>query len=247
MPMYAIPVKRGCGTRAEGGVYAELGFAGPGEDGVPLESFLLDPAAPIPAGLDVPAQGALQVTKDGVSHLFCHVGSVNYPNVVDWIEEARRFGISWRLPMNLDFSALSERSLIFLSHARAFVKNHADYPDWSCRWDNDHLAARGDACSGIWWTDVEASGSDAMHDIHAEPVTWDDLPQGQCATVVRHMPSFQYTALTRRKGVVPSYEERIFAVISIGRLVVVRAEDGSHVATLDKVRRSGLNVEEVYE
>lgn len=246
MPVYAIPIKRGCGTRAEGGVYAEVGFAAPGEVGAPIEAFLLDPAVMIPEGLEVPTQGALQFEREGVSHLICHVGSSGYPNLADWIEEARRYGISWRLPKNLDYASLSRKSLLFLTHARAFIQNQQDYGDWECRFGKGHQPTVDQYCSGVWWTDVEAQGeADTMLDIRDEPCDWDSLPMMEAAAVTRKMPSFTYAALTRRKGVIPKYQERIFGVFPIGRLVVVKAEDGSHSVTLDKVRRSSIDVDEV--
>jgi hypothetical protein len=97
---------------------------GPG--GRPVEDFLFCP----PTRLEELAKwtgelahlGVKLVQVGSVWHIFDWVGSQHYPNVADFVEEVRRFGLSRRLPKTLDFSKLTAESRIFLVHDRAWVQ-----------------------------------------------------------------------------------------------------------------------------
>jgi len=101
-PAKAIPVLRGCGTRCRGGLYAECGM---GPNGSPVENFLMDPPVLLDfARIGVIPRGTHLVERNGATHLFDWIGAESYPNVADFIEEVRRFGLSRRLSPKLDFS-----------------------------------------------------------------------------------------------------------------------------------------------
>lgn len=234
----AIPVERGCVTRVAGGVYAELGF---GAGGRQLEDFLIDPPHVIanPAALGLTPRGVKLVEVNSVWHIVDWVGSQHYPNVADFLEEVRRFGLSRRLPRNLDFSKLNENSRVLLMHARAHIQNFQDYV-WS-GWVNvkynrcpkeidDHEHTDPPMmCAGVFYQDVEGG----------QPVE-----SGHQRLVNCEMPSFSYVAARRPEGVEPKYQPAIFASFPVSRLVVVRdLEGGSHDATAKNARQSSLPVE----
>ncbi len=149
----AIAAERGCGRRVQGGVYWECGLD---PDGAPLEEFLIDPPTPIPAGLTITPRGVSLIRIGGVAHVVDWVGAAHYPNVLDFVSEVGRLGLSRRLPATLDFAQLVPASRILLVHARARVENAAAYGPFPCP---KRLHGPGAAaCIGAWWEDVTARG-----------------------------------------------------------------------------------------
>jgi hypothetical protein len=233
----AIPAERGCGERKSGGVYAEMGC---GPDGLPLEHFIVDPPIVIdPAALGLSPIGVQLVERDGVWHILDWIGSEHYPNVADFLEEVRRFGLSRRLAKTVDFSKLTERSKILVVHARAHVENFRTYADhWlGVRYNRcpKELSAHNipdapDSCAGVWWEDVEG-GSPPRPTTSTQRV------------VIRIMPAFNYVAASRPDGVTPRYRPAVFASFPITRLVVIRGEHDEHEPGQQAASRSTLPVE----
>jgi hypothetical protein len=206
----AIAVPRGCGERVSGGIYAECGFS---PLGAPLEDFLMDPPIQIPAGLNLSAIGVQLVERtepDGRSvwHIFDWVGECHYPNVADFLEELRRFGMSRRLPSTLDFSKITPESRHILVHARAWVENCAEYRKWICPQRIPHHAPGEDfqgCCAGVWWRDIEQRSFEGK-------------------LILREMPSFSYWGYSRPEGIEPEYRPAFFASFPISRIAVVQGE-----------------------
>lgn len=209
----AIPVERGCGTRVRSGIYFECGFAPPGQ-GRPIEDFILCPPVDLPPGLSVPARGvALMTDANDVTHIIDRIGLGHYPNVLDFIEEARRFGVSRRLPANLDFSRLTPESRLILVHDRGRILNFSDYgaPPPCPRTRRPHTGF----CAGYWRHDIE--GGEAQPD----------------GAVRRQMPSFNYTGHPRPAGVTPAYQPVAVASFPCSRLVTVAGDKAaSHHAAV---------------
>lgn len=237
-------VRRGCGKRVTGGIYAEVGLSPYGR---PLEDFLIDP--PLVADVDalgISAIGVTLVERAGVTHIADLVGSDSYPNVADFVEEIRRFGLSRRLPQTLDFSLLGPGSRIVLLHSRAHIDNFDAYyetiNELSCPRPGPegapyHLIGGDECCAGLWWQDVEGG------------VDVDLLDFGRPREVVRRMPSFTYNAYRRPRWldppfepVEPKYRPAFFMSLPISNLAVIRAADGSHVEALDRTAKCGLPV-----
>lgn len=206
----ALAVERGCGRRVRGGLYWECGL-GPG--GTPVEDFLIDPPTPLPPGLRVSARGVTPLVADGVTHLIDWVGAEHYPNVADFVEEVRRFGLSRRLPITLDTAALTPASRLLLVHARARVVNAGRYGPFPC--PTGTHAPGTDGCAGVWGEDVEGGTPRGGDDPRA---------------VTRTRPSFRYDAWKRPDGVTPDYEPALFASFPASRLVVVAGGDGRAAA-----------------
>jgi len=243
----AAAVERGCGKRKAGGVYAEVGLA---EDGYPLEHFILDPPVLVPDEMHLTATGVTVVGQGSRQHVVDWVGSEFYPNVTDFLEEVRRFGLSRRLPKTFDFSQITAGSRIILAHSRAWVENIGDYRRvalaetdairtlvWNCpktiKAHADLVGCPDEPCAGVWWQDVE--GWEAKE----ERTAWGadgPYPRG----VVRKMPSFSYFAFQRPEGFAPEYKLAFFASFPMTRLVVVEAEDGSHEETYARMQTCGL-------
>jgi hypothetical protein len=132
----ATGVRRGCGSRKKGGVYAESALV-PG--GSPLDFFIVD--APQPYG-KAKAVGVDLVEIDGVVHILDRVGSRYYPEPSDIIEEGRAFGFSRRIPHNLEVDRLSPKSRILLVHERGLVANPAEFRQGVREEDDDPLRVR---------------------------------------------------------------------------------------------------------
>lgn len=232
----ALPAVRGCGLRKRGAVYLEVDQA---PDGQPIEAFLVDPPIAVdPGTLGITPKGVKVIDDGDAGVLVDWIGSRDYPNVADYIEEARRFGISRRLPSNLEFDQLSVETRVLFVHSRAVVLDSTAYwreaTPWCPRDLDDHLhrdyRAQGGLCGALWWDDV-TGGSDAAGAVDPR-------------LVVRALPSFCYFARRRPEQVEPAYQPGIFMKHRIGRLVVVRdPEGGRHESVIDRAREADLTVE----
>lgn len=213
---HTVPV-RGCGTRVRGGIYAETHLSEDG-NGLPIEAFLLDPPLRLDfAKLGVTAIGTKMIERAGVFHLIDLVGSMHYPNVSDYIEEVRRFGVSRRISSSTDFSKLTAESRLLMGHSRAFITNFSEYAaDWRYTRTPKPGHPEPRCPKGI-----------VSHDQDLAPVFcagayWQDVEGGKSIVgrkVLRTMPSFSYEATSKPFDVTPAYECAIFASFPIHRLV----------------------------
>lgn len=227
----AIPVKRGCGERTAGDCYAEFGV---GAGGARVESFIVDP----PVAVDIEALGITPIgvhliERAGVWHVADWVGESHYPNVADFIEEARRFGVSRKIQKTIDFSKLTSESRMILLHPRAWIDNAAEYPPQThknCPKGKTAHGEQGVMCARLWWDDVE--GGEAIED------------DERARLVLRRMPSFEYYAQRRSEKVEPQYQTAIFASFPMTRLVVIRDEGETHERTAQLAARSSLIVDQ---
>jgi hypothetical protein len=206
----AIAVTRGCGRRLAGAIYAELGVAPTGR---PVEDFLIDP--PVKIDLDVAVQGVTWIERDGVWHMADWVGSKYYPNIADFVEEVRRFGLSRRIPSSSDFSRITPESRLLMVHSRAIIHNVGDYRrsefgPYACPQNiDDHIRVKvQETCAGMWWEDIEGGE-----------------PDEETGAMIREMPAFTYAATARKEGIEPDYEPGFFASFPVGRLAIVNDKE----------------------
>lgn len=250
--------ERACGNRVAGGIYATVGL---GLSGHPIECFLTDLPRDVPwqeMGLSEIGVHAIRDQKTGIVNLWDIIGRNYYPFVADFIEEARRLGISRRVPSSLPWHQIDSRSRLILLHSRAVIRNAADYadrepvvtsphahtPGWrECpnRTSFEHcrrarpkhqgrpLAGTFDnACARFWWQDVDA---DLGH-----PGGGGTVHRQVCETV-------RYRAVGRDGRIRPVYRTGTIGVFPITNLTVIRdPQDATHRVALDKVQRSGLSV-----
>ena len=256
--MQTAPVARGCGRRVKGGVYAE---SHQGEGGTPIEWFVVDPPAPLDLGaIGVRPRGVTLVRDeslaDGTCHIVDWVGAESYPNVADFVEEARRFGISRRLETTLDFSRITDRSRLVLVHPRAICENRLEIGR-PLRCPKDRLGPEKG------WTSVEdapgarrparfrdlvGSGSAAPPRVHTDPAAemcaefWyrdlegaeqaEGLPDGE---LVRRMPSFEYRGRRDDPDRPRIYCPAVFMVAPVHAIALV--DDPGHPAHMERIRR----------
>jgi len=124
-------VVRGCGTRKEDGLYVCVGS---GAFGKPIEFFLFDPVVPfkMPSGHNIRAPLLARDADRDTYHLVMGIGATYYPFVPDFVEEARIYGVSKRIPRNFDFRKLDpKKSCLLLMHPRA-IPNFSYQVDSSC-------------------------------------------------------------------------------------------------------------------
>jgi len=166
---------RGCGFRVKGGVYIETRLSPYGQ---PIENFLIDsPQVLDTQALGIRPRGMTPLLRDGTTHLFDWVGSDGYPNVADFIEEARHKGISRRVLPSL-VADLTPDSRLLLIHPRAHVHNALDF--WHA------LDASGRL--NLVKCPAHMRGDDTNH---PEIVSWalnspDELPQPWCLGACYH-------------------------------------------------------------
>lgn len=240
---------RGCGTRVKGGVYLVCGL---GPNGQPVEHFIVD--APIPVDdelrreLGISAVGVrLAEHRNGPPHVFDWVGETHYPNVADFVEEVKRYGMSRRAPTTFDFNKLRPGSMQMLVHAKACIERPAEYQlsrmgvQEGYRWcprrppieAHVTFAAQPDdqMCAGLWWEDVLGDGPGE----YAE-----EWPR----SVVRNMPSFSYQAWAKPVWAAPKYIPGIFMALPITGIHVINDPEGKrHEDPLRKLRGAAVPVE----
>jgi hypothetical protein len=152
-PLTTSGQRRGCGYRQPGGAYFAVPLA---PDGRPVEEFLIDPPVVIKdaARLGLTSVGVAVFERDGVTHVVDIVGREHYPMVAEFVDEARRLGVSRRAPRTVDFAQISAHSRLLLAHAHADIANAAEFPTDAvcpCRMDDHLVPAFQGMCARLWW------------------------------------------------------------------------------------------------
>ena len=235
-----ITNERGCGQRKKGGVYLTVPES---PFGSPLENFLIDPPILVSlAELGIGARGVHLIERNNVTHVFDVVGRKHYPNVADFIEEARLLGISRRAELP-DYARLTAQSRLVLIHERAHIGNWTELyaamseperAEFNCP---SHIPAIYEQhqqhkamCAGLWWHDVEQMRDEEGTGCRLSGVR--DLPCG--AT---------YRGWRADCNFFPEYHYAIFASFPIGAIeVVADPDDRQHERKMDLASRSTLPV-----
>lgn len=193
---------RGCGVaRTQGDIYLEFALHLAGAQGI--AACLVDPPIPFDQRLwGVPSIGVRTFPDaQGVTHLVDVVGQDSYPEVMDFLTEALRMGVSRKIPGDFAFEELTPQSTVRLVHARAHVRNHAQYagvPDSHC--PKGHQA-----------------GQDCLHLMfHATPRD----PDG-----TRSVPAGKYPLRSQPAGVTPVLGMANFLTIPVSHLTLIRHPD----------------------
>ncbi len=237
-------VPRGCGTRQEGGVYLECGTH-PGW-GRPLEFFLADPPVPMTCATKV---GVELVERTGVVHVLDWAGEQHYPTVTDFLEEGRALGFSRRISNTLDLSRLTAESRILIVHARGLVVNHeALRPFMPKRYNVAHddqgrrKPAHKHHCGHLERT---ASFEHYQPDPHKHGCTRDlwavlsatRVEDGAPPRYLREFASISYEVLPLAPDApAPDFVSALVASLPITNVSVIKARNGSHQGTLEKVK-----------
>lgn len=206
--------------REAGGIYLEMGLT---EGGAPLEWFLVDPPHSVkgwgslsPVGVSI-----VRHPKTGVYHVLDWIGEEHYPNVADFIEEVRRFGLSRRVRSHTNFGLLTKDSRILCVHVRGLsVKKRKEVV--ACPGDLVITKHNSVCVGGSWWdlsggVQQEASAPDGPKDeIYEVAFTTIQDATLHPRFVRVTMPSFHYYgySMLPRK-----FTPAIFASFPISRIV----------------------------
>jgi hypothetical protein len=256
-----MAIVRGCGTRVAGGVYAECTLSPTGK---PVEFFLCDPPLPLDPALGVSPIGVTLTEREGVTHILDWVGTNHYHNVADFIEETRRFGLSRRLPRNLDFSRITTQSSVILIHSRAIIQDPTQHNR-----DRQRMRRLGaDSSLHVPWCPKDildhelAGGVDYPRPtpgIERVPPTvmcaslwWEDLEIGAgdletagTRDCTRRMPSFEYNGW-QPPATLDGHKHTpgIFAAFPVGSIAVIRnrEDEKDHLRAFDVAAKAGVVV-----
>ena len=130
-------------------------------DGKELEHFLVD----LPLLIDQAEWGISPIgistfqDDQGITHVLDWVGEDSYPEVADFIEEARLKGISRKVSHTAPIEGLTAQSRLWLLHPRARVVNAEQFPTppaFACPCGKGHQSAEG--CLGLAWHAQENAG-----------------------------------------------------------------------------------------
>jgi len=248
----AKAVPRACGnTRTQGGVYVENGG---GVYGMPIEHFFLCPSIPITDDFGISDVGVTMFKLPGsdTPHIADMIGQKFYPYPVYWIEETRYNGLSRKISQQIA-SKLTKDSMIFMCHRKAFVNNFNDYPHrFPCPVQKHEDLDKEDMCIGYFYEDIDKN-DERVHifrdgdTVNGKPKIDNNYSVGASQAKVI-LPSVEFICHLRDKKITPDYHKNgaLFAAFPITRLVVVKADDGSHKETYEQIALStDLIVDEV--
>lgn len=246
---------RGCGgSRVVGSLYLVTKLV---KGGTPLYKFIIDPPIPVPHGLDIPFRGvAIRERPDsnGIYDVYDHVGSEHYPNVLDFVAEVAKLGLSRRVSSKIDFEKITPESRIILVHERAVLVNHAALyrelakertayagyfekvaGNFSClthREDHVEFAMACDeaapCCAGVWRQLI--TGGDDVYDPSVPP-----------RTVKRSVGSTAYRALKAPEKFTPEYQRGFFMSLPLTGVELVKSRDGNKdLDAIERASRAGI-------
>lgn len=182
-----------------------------------------------------------------VTHIFDIVGQEYYPNVADFLEEARRMGVSRRLELEdkKQYARLSKRSRLMLLHHKAVILNpaplHAAMDEVEvarleragCPGGREHTKAaikNNVGCSALHWNTVNKGlsvGGDA-----------------ESRFVNRTLKSGTYRGYAPPPAVEINYHLGIFGVFPLAKIQVVDPS-GEYENKLQRAETARLDVEKV--
>jgi len=245
-----MTVERECGRRKKGKAYFTVA-TGPG--GVPIEWFLIDP--PVPVSLEemnIRPRGVFLIEREGVHHVYDVIGEGDYPNVADFIEEAREHGISrMAKSISLDFSKITSDSRLIIIHRRALITNWQELVDamppeerWLARCprmlDHKHsFFGRGpdEPCLGLVWHDLRKG-------VDVEPLAESESRM----RVTRQLRcGVEYHGF-RDLGLQTEHQYAIFGSFPLGQIeVIIDPDDETHLEMFEQASAAGISVRLVEE
>lgn len=216
--------KRGCGTRDAGGLYACTGTS---DDGRPMEEFIWDP--PVPWNGGYLRSPRLHQRHDGRWDLLVWIGDESYPFVPDFVEEARRFGVSRRIPTSLDMSSIVpfQSRMIFI-HQRVITPTFYELQERTheilktpCECFHSPIRKRGDTqCTLALW---ELSALESIPPGH-------ELGTRNGGSTIIRTPSVQYvTQIPITPSEAPGYTPGIFMATPLTHFEFINP-DGSKIS-----------------
>ena len=248
-------VSRGCGkTRTKGGAYWETEQSPKGK---PIEFWIVDPPVKIdPETLRISHQGvALIESHNGVHHILDWVGAMHYPNVIDFLEEARRFGVSRKCELSAnDYALLSPESKLICIHSAAYLDEPAIH--WGARigMEDEFFAGRykWDYCpkdikEHIYSRELmlqKISADDDYKPPMCAGLWWEDCMfvdpiEKDSRLGIRNMPAFRYRCAASPASPLKQTPRSpaIFASFPFGRIAIVEdPEGGEHEEKLKKIK-----------
>lgn len=243
--------ERACGTREAGGIYAAVSL---GQWGHPIECFIPDRPPFVQwreMGISELGVSVIDDPRTGISHVWDIVGRNNYPNVADFLEEARILGVSRRLPPHLPWHKITRESRLILLHSRAVIGNEDDYASVEPRRgeklcpniiSREHcgrttiephegrppVGARPPACARFWWQDLDAD--------NPQERTGERISRQVCETV-------RYEARQRAVGINPQYSTGIILKLPLSAIEIIRDNElATHRKHLPSVQLSQIPV-----
>lgn len=207
-----------------------------------------------------------------VTHVFDIVGQEYYPNVADFLEEARRLGVSRRLELedSRQYARLSKRSRLMLLHHRAIIDNPLNivggmgyyeilrYARASCPKSlTEHDLSRlfteeggtainptAPGCSALYWNILEGATEipESIPVYGTGQKTKPIIPS--YGFVERRLVSGTYRGYGLKPDIKPEYALGIFAVFPLVTIQVVDPED-NYPDALFRAGKARLDVEKV--
>lgn len=111
------PNGRGCGTRNKEGCYLSVGIP---SVGLPIEHFIIDPVRLWPG--DFQRGFKVVPVKSGYNNVIIFIGEAFYTSPWDFVEEAKLFGISRKIPPTFPIEKLTPgQSKLYFCHPKAFI------------------------------------------------------------------------------------------------------------------------------
>lgn len=175
-------------------------------------------------------------------------GEQHYPVITDFLEEGRVLGFSRRISSTLDFSRLTANSRILIVHARGLVVNHEALRPFVPEHYNaayDEQGRRKPAHKHHCGHLERTASPEHYHDPYTHCCTRDlwavptatRVEDGAPPRYIREFASVSYEVFPLSPDAPPpEYVSALVASLPITNISVIRAKDGSHTRTLEKVK-----------
>lgn len=205
--MRAVGGKRLCGAgRTVDAVYIECGEM---LGGTPIEQFLLDPPENFdPVQFSLNAVGSkLFYDEYGTAHILDWVGESHYPYPADFIEEARKMGVSRKISVD-QAQKLSRASFLYLMHPKGHMTNGPAVSKDSSVICPTGIHSSNEQCCGLHWVIPDDNGSGR-----------------------RRIMSWEYEVTPRKNGLPEAvYGPGIFMKVPITNRTMIAQHNGSYDA-----------------
>jgi hypothetical protein len=207
---------RGCGTRSEGGCYLCLGIGSGGS--LTVENLIIDPIKIWPGQW----QRGFKIlpNKQGFNDVGIFVGEEFYPSLWDFVEEARRFGISRKVPPTFPFEQLTPgKSRMVFIHRKAYPK--FDYMDADL--GTGKISAPLSGCKMLWEPEIWKRAFPGWHPRIEKEGTF-------CTFSHQHFAGLIHNAAYDDKG---QFEIKMLSFSYSGFMPVVRNDDAGNRIKLE--------------
>lgn len=231
-------MERNCGKRIENGLYLCVASSVFGKE---IEYFLLDPV--LLCDLK-PFRTPIILEGEKHNDILVYIGKQFYPFVTDYIEEARKYGISRRIPRDFPIEKLTPyESRMFFVHERA-IPLFKYQVQQDCPRKLKHKKTIEDSCVFDLWPLSSLEDFDEKHKVRLVD-SWTAEIKIKATEYTVHLPTSPSVNLEQKKKY--QYHMGIFAAFWVGHLEYVNKNKKLPTKLRERIKETDFDVEVMEE